>query len=384
MSEDRFQHMRPFCDAEVPAAIERLKGEKDLREAMDLFLGEAQSAWVMALADGLQSISDFQETISKPLVKKILASTAADVTFDFPEYFDPVGALFISNHRDIVLDPALINLSLAERGAPTTEIGIGSNLLGLSWVRDVVRLNKSFVVPRGGGPRDQLKASADVAAYVRKVVLEEKRSVWLAQREGRAKDGNDLTSPALIRMLLDGGGKDMWDSLRVHAVSLSYEWDPCDAMKVRELLFRQEQEGVYTKSAGEDERSMRQGLLGWKGRIHIRFSAPVAWEEGEDRDHVRMAGVMDGHIHSGLRPFENAEYAAHLCGHAGPSEALISDVEIQKACEERLEQVIAEVQADTKFEAEAIRNVWCEMMARPWVNAQQTAESPAISAQFPQ
>jgi hypothetical protein len=97
-----------------------------------------------------------------------------------------------------------------------------------------------------------------------------------------------------------------------------------------------------------------------------------------------MAGVMDGHIHSGLRPFENAEYAAHLCGHAGPSEALISDVEIQKACEERLEQVIAEVQADTKFEAEAIRNVWCEMMARPWVNALQTAESPAISEQFPQ
>lgn len=382
MSEDRFQHMRPFSDAEVPAAIERLKGEKDLREAMDLFLGTEQSGWVMSLADGLKSIDHFQETISKPLVKKILETTAAEVTFEFPENFDPVGALFISNHRDIVLDPALINLSLAERGAPTTEIGIGSNLLGLSWVRDVVRLNKSFVVPRGGGPREQLKASADVAAYVRKVVLEEQRSVWLAQREGRAKDGNDLTSPALIRMLLDGGGRETWDSLRVHAVSLSYEWDPCDAMKVRELLFRQ-QDGTYAKSEGEDERSMRQGLLGWKGRIHIAFSSPVAWEEGEERDHVRMAAAMDRHIHSGLRPFENAAYAADLCGQGGSKSSGTADADIQQACEERLQQVIAEVQADAPFEADAIRAVWCEMMARPWVNAQQTTRQDAISAQFP-
>ena len=382
MSEDRFQHMRPFSDAEVPAAIERLKGEKDLREAMDLFLGTEQSGWVMSLADGLKSIDHFQETISKPLVKKILETTAAEVTFEFPENFDPVGALFISNHRDIVLDPALINLSLADRGAPTTEIGIGSNLLGLSWVRDVVRLNKSFVVPRGGGPREQLKASADVAAYVRKVVLEEQRSVWLAQREGRAKDGNDLTSPALIRMLLDGGGRETWDSLRVHAVSLSYEWDPCDAMKVRELLFRQ-QDGTYAKSEGEDERSMRQGLLGWKGRIHIAFSSPVAWEEGEERDHVRMAAAMDRHIHSGLRPFENAAYAADLCGQGGSKSSGTADADIQQACEERLQQVIAEVQADAPFEADAIRAVWCEMMARPWVNAQQTIRQDAISAQFP-
>lgn len=374
--------MRPFSDAEVPAAIERLKGEKDLREAMDLFLGTEQSGWVMSLADGLKSIDHFQETISKPLVKKILETTAAEVTFEFPENFDPVGALFISNHRDIVLDPALINLSLAERGAPTTEIGIGSNLLGLSWVRDVVRLNKSFVVPRGGGPREQLKASADVAAYVRKVVLEEQRSVWLAQREGRAKDGNDLTSPALIRMLLDGGGRETWDSLRVHAVSLSYEWDPCDAMKVRELLFRQ-QDGTYAKSEGEDERSMRQGLLGWKGRIHIAFSSPVAWEEGEERDHVRMAAAMDRHIHSGLRPFENAAYAADLCGQGGSKSSGTADADIQQACEERLQQVIAEVQADAPFEADAIRAVWCEMMARPWVNAQQTTRQDAISAQFP-
>jgi len=379
MGEDRFQHMRPFFDAEVPKAIERLMGEEALHEALEAFLGRRQSQWALGQAKFVNSIAEFQNHISKPLVKHILDTTASEVTFSFPEGFDPVGALFISNHRDIVLDPALINLALTERGAPTTEIGIGSNLLGLSWVRDVVRLNRSFVVPRGGGPREQLQASADVAAYVRSVVLENQRSVWLAQREGRAKDGNDLTSPALIRMLLDGGGEEMWSALRVHVVSLSYEWDPCDAMKVRELLIRKAQEGAYEKAAGEDEKSMRKGLLEWKGRIHISFSSPLAWQDGPERDHVRMASVVDDRIHRQLWPFDNAAYAAHLIGEAGVSTEIISDASIRDACEERLVSVTKEVQLNTAFSEEEIRTVWCQMMARPWLNVQHSKMSSAIS-----
>lgn len=379
MGEDRFQHMRPFLDAEVPKAIERLMGEKALHTALEAFMGVDQAQWALEQAKRVNSIFEFQDHISRPLVKHILDTTASEVTFSFPDGFDPVGALFISNHRDIVLDPALINLALSDQGAPTTEIGIGSNLLGLSWVRDVVRLNRSFVVPRGGGPRQQLQASADVAAYVRSVVLENQRSVWLAQREGRAKDGNDLTSPALIRMLLDGGGEEMWSALRVHAVSLSYEWDPCDAMKVRELLIRHAQGGEYQKVAGEDEKSMRKGLLEWKGRIHISFSAPLAWEEGPERNHVRMASVVDECIHRQLRPFDNAAYAAHLIGEAGVSPKILSDESIGEACEERLASVVEEVQLNTAFTQEEIRTVWCQMMARPWVNAQHSKMSSAIS-----
>lgn len=369
MCEDRFRDMRPFLDAEVQSAVQRLMGESDLLEAMDVFLGKQLAGWVLGHAEEIASIEDFQTLVSKPLVKHLLQMSASEVTFDFPEEFDPVGALFISNHRDIVLDPALINLALAERGAPTTEIGIGSNLLGLSWVRDIVRLNRSFIVPRGGGPREQLKASSDVAAYVRSVVIEQQRSVWLAQREGRAKDGNDLTSPALIRMLLDRGGEETWESLRVHAVALSYEWDPCDAMKVRELLIRKSNGGEYTKASGEDERSMRRGLLEWKGRIRISFSAPVKWVEGEEREAARLAAVVDDQIHSQLHPFENSEYAAHLCGHTGVSPEVVGNPEVKAACEQRLTAVIAEVQADTMFTADEIRAEWCSMMARPWVNA---------------
>lgn len=380
MCEDRFREMRPFLDDEVRAAIQRLTGESDLREAMDVFLGKELGKGVWSHAGEIASIEDFQSLVSKPLIKHLLKLSASDVTFDFPDDFDPVGALFISNHRDIVLDPALINLALAERGAPTTEIGIGSNLLGLSWVRDIVRLNRSFIVPRGGGPRDQLKASSDVAAYVRSVVIDQQRSVWLAQREGRAKDGNDLTSPALIRMLLDRGGRETWEGLRVHAVALSYEWDPCDAMKVRELLIRKSNNGEYSKATGEDERSMRRGLLEWKGRIRISFSAPVAWVEGEERDAVRLASAVDDHIHSQLHPFENAEYAAYLCGHKGVSVDVVENSEVREACEKRLSAVIEEVQADTDFTAEEIRAEWCSMMARPWVNARlATGPTAAVS-----
>lgn len=369
MCEDRFRDMRPFLDAEVQAAVQRLTGESDLREAMDVFLDQDLAGWVWSHSNEIRSIEDFQSLVSKPLIKHLLKLSASEVTFDFPEEFNPVGALFISNHRDIVLDPALINLALAERGAPTTEIGIGSNLLGLSWVRDIVRLNRSFIVPRGGGPREQLKASSDVAAYVRSVVIDQQRSVWLAQREGRAKDGNDLTSPALIRMLLDRGGRETWEGLRVHAVALSYEWDPCDAMKVRELLIRKSNNGEYQKATGEDERSMRRGLLEWKGRIRISFSAPIKWVEGEERDAVRLAAALDDQIHSQLHPFENAEYAAHLCGHQGVNLEVVEDEKVREACEKRLVEVIQEVQADTDFSAEEIRAEWCSMMARSWVNA---------------
>lgn len=373
MCEDRFRDMRPFLDAEVQAAVQRLTGESDLREAMDVFLGSELAGMVWSHCNEIESIEDFQSLVSKPLIKHLLKLSASEVTFNFPDDFDPVGALFISNHRDIVLDPALINLALADRGAPTTEIGIGSNLLGLSWVRDIVRLNRSFIVPRGGGPRDQLKASSDVAAYVRSVVMDQQRSVWLAQREGRAKDGNDLTSPALIRMLLDRGGRETWEGLRVHAVALSYEWDPCDAMKVRELLIRKSNNGEYKKAVGEDERSMRRGLLEWKGRIRISFSAPLAWVEGEERDAVRLASAVDDQIHSQLHPFENAEYAAYLCGYQGVHLEVVEDQKVRAACEKRLTAVIEEVQADTDFTAEEIRAEWCSMMARPWVNARLAA-----------
>ena len=365
MHDDPLAHMRPLQDAEVPAAAAFLKAEVDWHAELDGMLGpEAVNELITAL-DSVTSVAEFQERISQPLVQVLLLHTAGDVQFHYPESFDARGALFISNHRDIVLDPSLVNLALVQRGFPTTEIGIGSNLLRLPWVERLVRLNRSFIVQRGGTPREQLQRSAEVAAYVREAVLERSSSVWLAQREGRAKDGDDRTSPALIRMLLDGGGCAAWDALRVHPVCLTYEWDPCDAMKVRELLLREAQDGAYTKCVGEDEMSMRLGLLGAKGAIHVRILPPVEWVNGEGRPAQVLAEEIDRRIHAGYTECTpHAWAAAQAAGLRWEGDAAA-----ETACRERLNRVVEAVQRDTPFSEDAIVRTWCAMTAQPLLNA---------------
>ena len=156
-------------------------------------------------------------------------------------------------------------MALLDRGRTSTEIGIGSNLLGSEWVRNLVRLNRCFVVKREGSARDRFNSSVRTAAYIRNVIQSD-TPVWLAHREGRAKDGVDATAPALIRTLSDGCSPDIWNRLKVVPVSISYEWDPCDALKVNELLHRAKN-GTYEKAPGEDEQSMWMGLAGQKGRV---------------------------------------------------------------------------------------------------------------------
>lgn len=368
MEGDAFAHMRPYRDHEVPAAIDLLKAAVDWQMVLQPFMGKGEAVALLDRMSGIATVTAFQDLISKPVIEALLTSSTDVVTYSLPDDFNPDGALFISNHRDIVLDPSLINLALVEFGSSTTEIGIGSNLLGLPWVEALVRLNRSFIVKRGGTPREQLANSAEVAAYVREVVMQERRSVWLAQREGRAKDGDDRTSPALIRMLLDGGGAEHWEGLRVHPVALSYEWDPCDGMKVRELLMREANGGQYEKSPGEDERSMKMGLFGWKGRVHVGVGTPEPWVEAEGRPHQVLAEATDRIIFTNMKLWPNQLWAAEQIA-PGSTEGLdMRGESAAETCEARLEEVIAFVQQGQPFSAEAIRMKWCEINAQPVFN----------------
>lgn len=378
MEGDAFAHMRPFRDDEVPAAIALLKQSVDWHEVLAPFMGAELAARVLDQMDRIQTVESFQEEISKPVVEAILSASASEVTYSLPEAFDPDGALFISNHRDIVLDPSLINLALVQVGAGTTEIGIGSNLLGLPWVKALVRLNRSFIVARGGTPREQLASSAEVAAYVRDVVLNHRRSVWLAQREGRAKDGDDRTSPALIRMLLDGGERSSWEDLRVHPVALSYEWDPCDGMKVRELLMREAYDGHYEKSPGEDERSMKMGLFGWKGRVHVGVCPPSKWVDGEGRPHQVLAEATDRSIMSAMKLWPNQLWAAEQVKPGVTRGLWQPEADVFEECEQRVKEVARFVQADQPFDEESIRMKWCEITAQPVFNLLEVQAMSAI------
>ncbi len=377
---DGFAHMRPYREDEVPGAVRFLLDALDWEAVLAPFLGKKGVDTLISGLSGVKSVDAFQENLSKAFFDMVLERTADTVTFSFPENFDPKGALFISNHRDIVLDPSLINMALLSIGAETTEIGIGSNLLATPWIEALVRLNKSFIVQRGGGPREQLASSSEVAEYVRFVVGGEQSSVWLAHREGRAKDGDDRTSPALIRMLMNGEDSNAWNALRVHPVTLSYEWDPCDAMKVRELLIREWNDGAYEKDEGEDERSMKQGLFGWKGGIHVAFGAPVYWVEGNEigRPHQWLAEQLDGELHDAMKPWPSQHWAAQsliemdakdsIDWPTGWLPSIVSDEEAAK-CEKKVEQVL-EALADLPCKADDIRKKWCEITARPLLNQQ--------------
>ncbi|MFZ8836648.1 MAG: 1-acyl-sn-glycerol-3-phosphate acyltransferase [Flavobacteriales bacterium] len=375
---DSFAHMRPYRASEVPDAIEFLLNALDWQAHLSPFLGDEAAQQLIHGLREVDSVEGFQDRCSKVFIDQILERTTDHVTISFSDQFKSHGALFISNHRDIVLDPSLINRALLSKNEPTTQIGIGSNLLELEWVEKLVRLNKSFIVQRGGTPREQLMSSAEVASYVREVILSENGSVWLAQREGRAKDGNDRTSPALVRMLLSDDGNEVWNQLKVQPVSLSYEWDPCDGMKVRELLLREQCDGEYSKESGEDERSMKQGLFGWKGGIHIEFCEPVRWGEPPEgvRPAAHLASLIDQQIFKSMKPWPSQHWAAaeweRLNG--GRDESWPDDwspnpvsSEIVDACEKRI-SIIIQSMNELNMDELSIRKKWCEITMNPLIN----------------
>ena len=388
--EDSFAHMRPYLDHEVPEAIACLVGALDWESQLGPFIGNEKAAALMQGIEGLRSVEAFQENLSRVFVDILLQRTAEDVSVSYASGFEGYGALFISNHRDIVLDPSLINMALLSRGESTTQIGIGSNLLQTEWVEKLVRLNKSFIVRRGGTPREQLMASAEVADYVRHVITEQNASVWLAQREGRAKDGDDRTSPALIRMLLNGEDGEGWNRLKVQPVSLSYEWDPCDGMKVRELLIRDANNGEYVKASGEDERSMKQGLFGWKGRIHVAFCDPVAWEHPPEgvRPAAHLAAKVDQVLHESMKTWPCQHWAAaewmRLTGSRGtnwPDEwnPDAVDAQVSEACEKRIGAIAGSL-TDLNASDEAVRLKWCEITMNPLINAVLADKAASVTA----
>jgi hypothetical protein len=187
----------------------------------------------------------------------------------------------MSNHRDIAMDPAFTNYALHCGGYETARIAIGDNLLTKPWVSDLMRLNKSFIVKRSvSGPRELLAASRTLANYIQYSLVEEDSPVWIAQREGRAKDGVDRTEPVIIKMLSMSRDKheqefgDHIQRLGIVPVAISYELDPCDAMKAKEL-FQKATEGRYTKGEQEDVASIAQGIAGEKGRVHVSFGTPL-------------------------------------------------------------------------------------------------------------
>ncbi len=269
---NKFDDIRPYHDAELREAIKRLVQEPLLIKAMRWVYPGLSKTSIIKMFESVQTVKQFQEEIGAPAMKVITQMTTSGLSFSNIEFIDlHTPYLFISNHRDIILDSALLNVSLMERGYQSTEIAIGDNLLKTTMVRDLVRSNKNVIVNRDVTAKEIYYYSLRLSNYIRNLICVKHGSLWIAQREGRSKDGDDRTSTGLLKMFAMSADKPLEDALNdlnIVPMCVSYEYDPCDLLKTHELLHKK-LNGSYTKQKGEDFLSMLTGLTGHKGNVNI-------------------------------------------------------------------------------------------------------------------
>ncbi len=306
-----FESIRPYNDSEIHMVFERLKQEKPFLKLIDYMFPNLQTKDVLHKLLSIESIDQFQHEIILSFVQEITKNTTKGVTHNGLNNLSlSNNYLFISNHRDIVLDPALINMLLAENGHGTSEIAIGDNLLIYPWITDLVKLNKTFIVKRNLPGRQMLESSNVLSRYIRYTISERKQSIWIAQREGRSKDGDDKTQISLLKMLnMSGEGTPdkNFKELNIVPVSISYEYDPCDYLKAHEF-FQKRENPDFTKTQADDLKHMSTGLRGRKGRVHFAFGKPMNEslhkledEPNKNEQLLRLAELIDEQIHNNYK-----------------------------------------------------------------------------------
>lgn len=260
---EAFDSIRPYNDLEVNEAVQRLIqhpffGQVSQRVFPDKSVGQLKEA----LSD-VKTVKDFQKVMMYPTARRVLNNSSEGISHDGFDKINPDKSyLFISNHRDIVLDSTILNVLLFELGVDTTEVAIGNNLLVNQWVTDLAKLNKNFIVNRNVPPREMYTYSQTLSSYIRHTILERKTSIWIAQREGRTKDGDDQTQQGLLKMIGLSGGKDFYENyapLRIAPMAISYEYDPCDVLKAREVASKKAGKPIE-KTPEDDLQSMIAGI----------------------------------------------------------------------------------------------------------------------------
>ena len=335
-----FDEIRPYEPEEMSQAFGDLIHDRQFQLVLKGFapwLPKSVRNGMLKLAfKGVKTPLGFQLRFMKPIVQYVIKRHTDGTSFDDSSLpaDKSLRYTFVSNHRDIVLDSAFLDLLLIKAGHPTTvEIGIGDNLLIYPWIKRLVRMNKAFTVRRGLSPKETLRSSQVMSRYIHHAVLEKKENVWIAQREGRAKDSNDRTQESVLKMLAMGAPDELVNpadrlrELNIVPLTISYEFDPCDYLKAQELQERRDNP-AFKKSRQDDLDNMKTGIFGYKGRVHYHCAAPInQWidelsELPKNEFFSALAQRMDKDIHRGYQVFPcnyialdnlngKTEYAAH-------------------------------------------------------------------------
>lgn len=316
-----FDDIRPLNNNEVKDAIEALVTNEDFERAFRYIKPDVNWKEFSETMRSFKTKEDFKSKLAYEAVMLVANKTTFSLTISgrsrLPK--DKKPCTFISNHRDIVLDASFLNVMLYDVGYGMTQVAIGDNLMIRPWIETLVRLNNSFIVKRGVSVRQMLDVSRTLSAYIRHTINETKESIWIAQREGRAKDSNDRTQGSVLKMLNMSGDKDIVSNimdLNIFPVAISYEYDPCDFLKAKEFQMKRDDPN-YVKSQRDDLLSMETGILNNKGRVHFTLTQPIndqlaALDKDMEKNELiaTIANIIDKEIYKHYR-FYPCNYVAY-------------------------------------------------------------------------
>lgn len=372
-----FEDIRPLNQDEVQAAIEELLASEEFRHALRYVKPDLDWDQLSAAMRACKTKEQFKSTLAYDAVMTVAKKTTFSLTISgrsrLPE--GKPACTFISNHRDIVLDASFLNVMLYDVGYGMTQVAIGDNLLIRPWIKTFVRLNNSFIVKRGVSVRQMLEVSSTLSAYINHTIKDTKESIWIAQREGRAKDSNDRTQPSVLKMLCMAGGKDIignLKSLNIVPVAISYEFDPCDYLKAQEFQLKRDNP-EYHKTQRDDLLNMETGILNNKGRVHFTISQLIndqldQLDPNMNRNELfaAVASIIDKEIYRHYRFYPNNYVAYDLLS----GTRRFSDhygLKDKKAFEEYLQKQLDKIVIPNKDE-NFLRKKILEMYANPLKN----------------
>ena len=319
MDQTTYDEIRPYNDSEVPAAIRRMADNELFPFFVKTIYPDIDFEGFKQQFLQVRTINEWHDRMWFPLLWHIIDHTSTALTYSGLEHLDPERRyMFVSNHRDITLDASILNAVLGKNGLRPAEITFGSNLMINQFVTDLGKISKMFRLVRGGTRSEFYRNSMEVSTYMRHAITTKHESVWIAQRNGRTKDGNDASETALVKMFAMSSKLpfvENFGELSICPVAISYEYEPCDFLKTAELCVSMHQK--YVKSPMEDMISIRQGIFQNKGHIHLAICQPVDTAELQECDSLqkndkfnRLAQIIDKKIHTNFKLFKN-NYIAH-------------------------------------------------------------------------
>ena len=277
MTPDTFDDIRPYYDSEIPSRPERISQWELIPQILKFIYPQTPVEESMERLRNVKTIKELQTTFMYDAICRVVKTTSSGFScsgYDYIKRDRPY--LFISNHRDITLDAFLLQMVFISRQRETSHIVFGNNLMETPLLRDLFLSNKLVQMERGGNPRAFYRSLQHLSQYLHHLIVDQRQSVWIAQKNGRSKDGIDSTAPAIVKMLTLGSDKapaEALADLHIVPMAISYEWDPCDLMKANELYHRAH--GGYHKVEGEDTNSVTTGIIGPKGHIHLSIGKPL-------------------------------------------------------------------------------------------------------------